>query len=158
MQHDTGAKDGRGARKLESAEEQALLKEFRALPGVKDASAKEGAFSLILAEGATLKLSELRAATKRVPVAEGFNQILLNTLRLEGKTALWLEPGRGRERLKDALKAARAAEASEEPDGSWACRFPASGPDLVALVKTVCARCGADYRLFEVLRDAAWIR
>lgn len=147
MQHDTGAKDGRGARKLMPDEEQALAKEFRAMPGMKEVVVKDGVFTLT--PGGPVKLSELRAAGKRAPVQEGFNQIVLNTLKLEGRVTLALDVSKNRDKLKDILKA------EEGPDG-WT--FKASGADLPSVVKNVCAKCGVDYKLFEVLKDVTWHR
>ena len=147
MQHDTGAKDGRGARKLTADEEQALAKEFRAMPGMKEVAVKDGHFTLT--PGTSIKLSELRAAGKKAPVAEGFNQIVLNTLKLEGKVTVALEVAKNRDKIKDALKA------EEGPDG-WT--FKATGVDVPSLVKQVCAKCGVEYRLFDVLKDITWQR
>jgi hypothetical protein len=147
MQHDTGAKDGRGARKLTPDEEQALAKEFRAMPGMKDVAVKDGVFTLT--PGTSIKLSELRAAGKKAPVREGFNQILLNTLKLEGKVTLALDVAKNRDKLKDLLKA------EEGPDGFT---FKGTGADLPSVIKSVCARCGVDYKLFEVLKDVTWHR
>ncbi|HEX7900086.1 MAG TPA: hypothetical protein VF950_20125 [Planctomycetota bacterium] len=147
MQHDTGAKDGRGARKLTPDEEQALAKEFRAMPGMKDVAVKDGVFTLT--PGTSIKLSELRAAGKKAPVQEGFHQIVLNTLKLEGQVTVALEVAKNRDKLKDILKA-------EEGPGGWT--FKASGQDVPTLVKTVCAKCGVDYKLFEVLKDITWPR
>jgi hypothetical protein len=147
MQHDTGAKDGLGARKLTPAEEQALAKEFRAMPSMKEVAVKDGIFTLT--PGGPVKLSELRAAGKRAPVQEGFNQIVLNTLKLEGRITVALEVAKNKEKIKDALKA------EEGPDG-WT--FKASGQDVPTLVKTICAKCGVEYKLFEVLKDITWQR
>jgi hypothetical protein len=147
MQHDTGAKDGRGARKLTADEEQALAKEFRAMPGMKDVAVKDGVFTLT--PGTSVRLSELRAAGKKAPVQEGFNQILLNTLKLEGQVTLALEVAKNRDKIKDALKA------EEGPEG-WT--FNAKGSDIPTLVKRVCAACGVDYKLFQVLKDVTWHR
>lgn len=149
MQHDTGAKDGRGARKLSPDEELALAREFRSMPAVGDVAVKNGIFALTLKPASSVKLSELRAAGKRVPVQEGFHQIVLNTLKLEGKVTLALELARNREKLKDILKA-------EEGPGGWT--FQGTGVDLPSLVKSVCAKCGVEYRLFEVLKDVTWHR
>jgi hypothetical protein len=147
MQHDTGAKDGLGARKLTPAEEQALAKEFRAMPSMKDVAVKDGVFTLT--PGGPVKLSDLRAAGKRAPVQEGFNQIVLNTLKLEGKVTVALDVAKNRDKLKDILKA------EEGPDG-WT--FKATGVDVPTLVKQVCAKCGVEYRLFDVLKDITWPR
>ena len=147
MQHDTGAKDGRGARKLTPDEEQALAKEFRAMPGMKDVAVKDGIFTLT--PGTSVKLSELRAAGKKAPVQEGFHQILLNTLKLDGKVTLALEVAKNRDKLKDILKA------EEGPDG-WT--FKGTGGDIPSVVKSVCAKCGVEYKLFEVLKDVTWVR
>ena len=147
MQHDTGAKDGRGARKLTPDEEQALAKEFRAMPGMKEVAVKDGVFTLT--PGASVKLSELRAAGKKAPVQEGFHQILLNTLKLEGRITLALEVAKNRDKLKDILKA------EEGPDG-WT--FKGTGSDIPSVVKSICAKCGVDYKLFEVLKDVTWVR
>lgn len=155
MQHDTGAKDGKGARKLTADEQQALLKEFKGLAACKEAVAKDGLFTLTLAPGMSLKLSELRAAGKKAPVAEGFNQILLNTLKLEGRVTLALAVEKNRDKVKAVLKGG-AVEAVEESLDGWTCTIKGPGIDAPGLVKRVCAGCGLDYRLFEILKDITW--
>jgi len=155
MQHDTGAKDGRGARKLKPDEEQALAKEFRALPAFKEVAVKDGLFTLPPAPGAFLKLSELRGAGKKAPVEEGFNQIVLNTLKLEGRVTLHLQVEKNREKVRPALKNGRVEAVEEAPDG-WTCTIKAPGADLPSLVKAVCQACGVEYRLFDVLKDVTW--
>jgi hypothetical protein len=155
MQHDTGAKDGRGARKLKPDEEQALAREFRALPAFKEVAVKDGQFTLTPAPGSSLRLSELRGAGKKAPVAEGFHQIVLNTLRLEGKVTLHLQVEKNREKVRAALKGGRVEAVEEAPDG-WTCTIKAPGVDIPGLIKAVCQACGLEYRLFDVLKDVTW--
>ncbi len=155
LQHDTGAKDGVGARKLNAEEERAFEKELRALAAVKEATVKASVATVVLNPGAALRFTEIKAAGKRVPTPDGgFNQVVFNALKLEGRVTLTLQVEKNRERVKEALKGAGAAEVTEGPDG-WTCLFR-TPKDTIALVKAICAKCGLEYRIFEVLKDIAW--
>ena len=155
LQHDTGAKDGIGARKLNPEEERAFEKELRVLPACKEAVVKGSAATVTLNPGSTLKFTEIKAAGKRVPTPDGgFNQVIFNTLKLEGRVTLTLNVEKNREKVKDALKAAGAAEVTEEGDG-WTCVFK-TPEDTIGLVKTISAKCGIEYRIFEILKDITW--
>ncbi len=156
MQHDTGAKDGRGARKLKPEEEQALAQEFRAIPACKELAVKDGLFSLTLRPGTSLKVTELKTAGKKAPVEEGFNQIVFNTLRLEGKVALHLNVEKNRDHVKAALQGGKVEAVEETPDG-WICTIQAPGVDPLTLVKRVCQKCGIEYRVFDILKDITWL-
>lgn len=156
MQHDTGAKDGRGARKLKPDEEQSLAKEFRKVAACKEVAVKDGRFSLTLHPGKPLKLTELKAAGKQAPVEEGFNQIIFNTLLLEGRVILHLNVDQNRDKVKDALKGGKVEAVEEAPDG-WTCTIQAPGVDPLTLVKRVCQKCGIEYRVFDILKDVTWL-
>lgn len=155
MQHDTGAKDGVGARKLKPEEERALEKEFKALPAVKDAVLKDSVATLTLKPDSSVKLSELRGAGKKAPVEEGFNQIVFNSLKLEGSVTLHLNVAQNREKVKDALKGGKVTDVTETADG-WRCLIKAPGADVLALIKAVAAKCGVEYKVFEILKDITW--
>jgi hypothetical protein len=155
LQHDTGAKDGIGARKLNPEEDRAFEKELKALAAVKEATVKGSAATVVLNPGATLKFTEIKAAGKKVPTPDGgFNQVVFNTLKLEGRVTLTLQIEKNREKVKDALKAAGAAEVTEG-EGTWECLFK-TPEDTIGLIKTICARCGLEYRIFEILKDITW--
>jgi hypothetical protein len=155
LQHDTGAKDGIGARKLNPEEDRAFEKELRALPAVKEATVKASAATVVLNPGATLKFTEIKAAGKKVPTPDGgFNQVVFNTLKLEGRVTLALQVEKNREKVKDAIKGAGAVEVAEGADG-WDCVFK-TPEDTIGLVKAICAKCGLEYRIFEILKDITW--
>jgi len=156
LQHDTGAKDGVGARKLNAEEERGFEKELRALPAVKEVFVKSSVATVTLQPGSTLKFTEIKAAGKRVPTPQGgFNQVVFNSLKLEGRVTLTLQVEKNREKVKDALKTGPVREVSETADG-WECRIAAPGADVIGLVKNVCAKCGVEYRIFDILKDIAW--
>jgi len=155
MQHDTGAKDGVGARKLKPEEERALEKEFAGLAAVQSAVLKDSVATLTLKPGASVKLSELRGAGKKAAVDEGFNQIVFNSLKLEGSVTLHLNVEKNRDRVAKALKGGKITDVDETPDG-WRCLIKAPGADVLSLIKVVAAKCEMEYRVFEILKDITW--
>ena len=84
----------------------------------------------------------------------GFNQVVFNTLKLEGRVTLTLQIEKNRDKVKDALKAAGAAEVTER-EGTWECLFK-TPEDTIGLIKGICAKCGLEYRIFEILKDITW--
>jgi len=140
---------------LKSDEAKAFEKELKELPAVADATCTETTATITLKPDGTLKLSELRGTGKKTLTYDGGKPVIVfNTIKLEGKVTLTLKVDKNKEKVKDALKDLGFKDISENGDDYDA--TIKSPVDLVTVVKKVCAKTGADYKIFEILKEIVW--
>jgi hypothetical protein len=154
VEHFTGAATPAG-NKLKPDEIRAFEKELGALPGVKEVRCTESTATLTLNPDATLKLSEIRAAGKKVLTYDGGKPVIVfNTIKLQGRVTLTLHLDKNQDKVKDALKSLGfqdLTESGDDFDGR-----AKSAVDVVTVVKKVCQATGAEYKIFEILKDITW--
>jgi len=129
--------------------------ELKTLGGVKDALCSESTATVTLTGEAPFKLSELRMAGKKTLGTDaGKPVIVFNTIRLEGRVALTLHVEKNPEKVKDALKA--YGEILGESGETYELKLKTAVP-VLNVVKAVCAKTGADYQIFQILKDIHWL-
>lgn len=147
--------DAKQAVPLKPEEAKAFEKELKELPGVQDAVCTESAATITLKPDGTLKLSELRGTGKKTLTYDGGKPVIVfNTIKLEGKVTLTLKVDKNKEKVKDALKELGFKDISENGDDyEGTVKTPV---DVVTVVKKVCAKTGAEYKIFEILKEIVW--
>ncbi len=154
VQHMPATPEGK-PRPLKSVEVRDFEAELMSLPACQEAACTESSASLTLKPGATLKLSELRAAGKKTLGTDaGKPVIVFNTIKLEGHVALTLHVEKNPEKVREALKAFPLELLSESGE-TFECRFKSAVP-VLSVVKAAAAKAGVEYKVFEILKDVAW--
>jgi len=147
--------DAKQTAPLKPEEAKAFAEELKQLAGVKDATCTESLATITMSGEGPLKMSELRAAGKKTLTYDGGKPVIVfNTIKLEGHVTLTLHVEKNPDKVKDALKEMGWKDV-KEADGTWegVVKTPV---DVVTVVKKVCAKTGAEYKIFEILKDITW--
>ena len=141
---------------LKPDEAKSFAAELKELAGVQDAACTESTATLTLKPEGTLKLTELRATGKKTLSYDGGKPVIVfNTIKLEGRVTLTLHVEKNPDKVKDALKELGWKDVTEA-EGVWGGTVK-SPIDVVSLVKKIFAKTGAEYKIFEILKDIAWL-
>ena len=148
--------DAKQAVPLKPEEAKSFAAELRELAGIQDAACTESLATITLKPDSTLKLSELRATGKKTLIYDGGKPVMVfNTIKLEGRVSLNLHIEKNPEKVKDALKELGFKDLTENgTDYEGTVKTPV---DVVTVVKKVCAKTGAEYKIFEILKDITWL-
>ncbi|HLF93335.1 MAG TPA: hypothetical protein VJB14_07730 [Planctomycetota bacterium] len=140
---------------LKPEEAKSFAAELKELAGVQDAACTESVATVTLKPEGTLKLTELRGTGKKTLTYDGGKPVIVfNTIRLEGRVALTLHLEKNAEKVKDALKEMGWKDVTEA-EGVWGGTVK-TPVDVVTVVKRICAKTGAEYKIFEILKEITW--
>jgi hypothetical protein len=141
---------------LKPEEAKSFAAELKELPGILDATCTESLATITIKPDAALKLSELRMTGKKTLTYEGGKPVMVvNTIKLEGHVSLNLHVEKNPEKVKDALKEIGfkdPVENGNDIEGTFK-----SPVDVVTVIKKVCQKTGADYKIFDILKDITWL-
>ena len=141
---------------LKPEEAKSFASELKELPGVLDASCTESQATITIKPDGTLKLSELRGTGKKTLTYDGGKPVMVfNTIKVEGHVVLNLHVEKNPEKVKDALKELGFKDVTE--NGNDFDGVVKSPVDVVTIIKKVCAKTGAEYKIFEILKDITWL-
>lgn len=148
--------DTKQAVPLKPEEAKSFAAELKELAGVQDATCTETQATITIKPDASLKLSELRATGKKTLTYDGGKPVMVfNTIKLEGHVTLNLHVDKNPEKVKDALKELGFKDVTENGnDFDGTLKSPV---DVVSVIKKVCAKTGAEYKIFEILKDITWL-
>jgi len=153
VQHMPATPDGK-PRPLEPKEIRAFEAEVKGLPGVKEATCSESSVTITVDPDGRLRLSDLRAAGKKTLGTEaGKPVIVFNTVKLEGRVSITLHVEKNPEKVKEALKGFGEALAESGETHDLKVKSPVP---VLTVVKAVAARCGVEYKVFDILKDIVW--
>lgn len=140
---------------LKADEAKSFAGELKDLAAVQDATCTETVATITLKPGASLKWTELKAAGKKTLGTDGGKPVIVfNTLRLSGHVTLTLQVDKNADKVAEALKGVGFQDLTVSGgayDGRL--RMPV---DVVTVVKAVCRKTGAEYRIFEIFKDVVW--
>jgi hypothetical protein len=141
---------------LKPEEAKSFAAELKELAGVQDASCTESQATITIKPDAALKLSELRATGKKTLTYDGGKPVMVfNTIKIEGHVTLNLHVDKNPEKVKDALKDLGFKDVTENGnDYEGTVKSPV---DVVTIIKKVCAKTGAEYKIFDILKDITWL-
>ena len=141
---------------LKAEEAKSFAAELKELPQVQDATCTESIATVTLKPGASLRWTEMKAVGKKTLSYDGGKPVIVfNTIKLEGHVTLNLHVEKNPDKVKDALKELGFKDVTENGnDYDGTIKTPV---DVVTIVKKVCAKTGAEYKIFEVLKDITWL-
>ena len=140
---------------LKPEEAKSFAAELRELAGIQDATCTESLATITIKPDAALKLSELRMTGKKTLTYDGGKPVMVfNTIKVEGHVTLNLHVDKNPDKVKDALKELGFKDVTENGnDYDGTIKTPV---DVVTIIKKVCAKTGAEYKIFDILKDITW--
>ena len=140
---------------LKADEAKSFASELKELAAVQDATCTESVATVQLKPDVSLRWTEMKAVGKKTLTYDGGKPVIVfNTLKLDGRVTVTLHVEKNADKVPEALKALGFQDVTANGD-DYDCRAK-SPVDVVTLVKAVCKRTGADYKIFEIFKDVVW--
>jgi len=140
---------------LKPEESKSFAAELKELAAVQDATCTESVATVTLKPGASLRWTEMKAVGKKTLSYDGGKPVIVfNTLRLEGHVTVTLHVEKNADKVDEALKGLGFQEITSTGD-DYDCKVK-TPVDLVRVVKTVAAKTGVEYKIFEIFKDVVW--
>ena len=140
---------------LKAEESKSFAAELKELAAVQDATCTESVATVTLKPGASLRWTDMKAVGKKTLSYDGGKPVIVfNTLRLEGHVTITLHVEKNADKVDDALKSVGFTDLTATGDDYDA--KVKSPVDVVRVVKAVSAKCGVEYKIFEIFKDVVW--
>jgi len=140
---------------LKTEESKSFAAELKELAAVQDATCTESVATVTLKSGASLRWTDMKAVGKKTLSYDGGKPVIVfNTLRLEGHVTITLHVEKNADKVDDALKSVGFQDVTSTGDDYDA--KVKSPVDVVRVVKAVSAKCGVEYKIFEIFKDVVW--
>lgn len=140
---------------LKADEAKSFASELKELAPVADATCTETTATVTLKPGVHLRWTEMKAVGKKTLSYDGGKPVIVfNTLKLEGHCTVTLHVEKNADKVVDALKGLGFQDVTANGD-DYDCKVK-TPVDVVTVVKAVCKRTGAEYKVFEIFKDLVW--
>jgi hypothetical protein len=143
------------AASLKPEEAKSFASELKELAAVQDATCTESVATVTLKPGASLKWTDMKAVGKKTLSYDGGKPVIVfNTLKLSGHVTLTLQVDKNADKVPEALKGIGFQDVTA--NGNSYEGTLKSPVDVVSVVKAVCRKTGAEYKIFEIFKDVVW--